>query len=129
VVPEDWVQVAEGFGIDLAAHRSERVDALIDTADLFVVMTADHARDLAMLDRRALGRIVTLSGASERIGRACAAGTLPGSLVGDQRGLDVLNMNRSGDVPDPYRQARREQQRIAAHIVELCERLAGGWSR
>lgn len=136
-VPRGWADVALGFGVDLTAHRAQHVRDLLDAADLFLVMTAEHARDLAMLDAGTLGRIALLAQAAERLdGEVRGAASDPPTgeanrarVIGArQRAADVLHMGRNWDVADPVRMVPREQARVAAEIVALCDRIAGAWA-
>jgi protein-tyrosine-phosphatase len=46
--PEDAVAVAAEYGVDLGAHRAQRLTpALLDEADVVVAMTGDHLRAIA----------------------------------------------------------------------------------
>lgn len=136
-VPAGWADVSLGLGVDLAAHRAQHVRDLLRSADLFLVMTADHARDLAMLDAGTLGRIALLAQAADRLGDV-APGEVGDGAVGDvnkvriigtrQRAADVLHLSRDWDVADPVRMSPREQGRVAAAIVALCDRIAGAWA-
>lgn len=136
VVPSGWADVSLGFGVDLAVHRPQHVRDLVRVADLFLVMTAEHARDLAMLDAGTLGRIALLAQAAERLDGTAPA-TTADLTVGDenralivgarQRAADILHLSRNWDIADPVRMPPHEQGRVAAEIVALCDRIAGSW--
>lgn len=127
-VPRGWAAVSADLGIDLAAHRPRLVQDTVAEADLFLVMTAGHAQDLALLDPSALGRVITLGEAADRLCSVTGADTIARLFPERQRAAHVLQMERRWDIADPVRLPVGEQQRVARHIVELCERLAGAWS-
>ena len=59
------------FGLDLAAHRSRRLTALlIDTVDLVLCMERRHVREVLLLERSAFSRTFTVR---EFLRRATAA--------------------------------------------------------
>jgi len=126
-VPRDWAAVVAERGIDLGAHRSRHVKDVIAEAEVFLVMTAEHAQELALLDRSVVGRVITLGEAASRLS-AVTEGEVSSRLFPEgQRGTDILQMSRRWDIADPVRLAATEQQRVAAEINALCERLAGAW--
>lgn len=126
-VPADWLAVTTRLGVDLSGHRSCHVRDQLATADLFLVMTAEHARDLALIDSRAVGRVLTLGEAAQRLEQSANRRTSTAPFALEQRAADVLNMDRRWDIADPVRQPERAQVRIAEQVIDLCERIVRGW--
>ena len=129
VPPSDWCDVVEGFGFDLRSHRSSEAD--LDGADLVIGMTAEHLRRLAIDRPTLLGRLVTLRGAVARLespgsASGVAADSVAALFVGEQRSIDLLRADDRFDIADPYRRSRREQERVAAEIIDLADRLVRG---
>ena len=126
-VPPDWASVARGFSVELGDHRSAPIEDEVSAADLFVTMTADHSRDLAIALPETIGRIVTLGAAAERMTSHSHRGSVLEMLVGEQRASDLLRASSRLDVVDPFRRASRQQRSVAEQIVQYCGVVASGW--
>lgn len=96
-------------GLDLAGHRSQRIDAaVVDGADLVLGMERRHIREAVALAPRAWPRAFTLK---ELVRRATPLGPRPvdetlrrwlARVHADRRPEDLLAENLADEIADPY---------------------------
>jgi protein-tyrosine phosphatase len=122
------VDLLAGRGMDLQAHRSQRVtvDHLGDP-DLVLCMERMHVREIAVLDRDAFGRTFTLPDLARR---AQAHGPRrEGEGVRDwlrrvgagRRPADVLGVAPEDEVADPYGRSVAAYRRTVETLDELLD--------
>lgn len=122
------VELLAGRGLDLAAHRSQRVTVdHLDAPDLILCMERMHVREIAVLDRDAFARTFTLP---ELARRAQASGSRrPGEGVrdwlgrigADRRPAQILGVGPEDEVPDPYGRPAAAYRRTAETLDELLD--------
>jgi protein-tyrosine phosphatase len=122
------VDLLAGRGLDLRSHRSRRLTAeLLGDRDLILCMERRHVREIAVLDRDAFERAFTFP---ELARRAEATGPRrPGEGVRDwlrrissgRRPTDVLGVDPTDEVADPYGRNAAAYRRTAEHLDELLD--------
>lgn len=125
------LRVAAEHGVDVTAHRSRQVQAAdIAAADLILVMTRAHSRQVLAIDANAAGRTVPLRAA------AWKAGTLAGfsssfpewvrRLTADVPEAERANAG-SDDIPDPIGRPLRSYRRMADDVDSCVTSLVRHW--
>lgn len=124
-------------GLDLAAHRSRRLEIdLVRAADLVVAMAREHVREVAVLDQGALRRTFTLKElvrAAEGKGRRAAGEDLApwlDRLADGRRHEDLLGVGHDPafDIEDPVGRDRADYEITATELDDLLRRLVElGW--
>ena len=122
------VELLSGRGLDLRAHRSQRVTVgHLGDPDLILCMERMHVREVAVLDRDAFERTFTLPDLARR---AEAHGPRrDGEGVRDwlrrigagRRPADVLGVAPEDEVPDPYGRPAAAYRRTAETLDELLD--------
>jgi protein-tyrosine phosphatase len=131
----DAVHVMASRGLDIAAHRSRRVDAdLVSSSDLIIGMTREHVREVAVLDGTSLPRAFTLKElvrAGRNVGPRRPSEPAASWLtrVGMGRRKEALlgvGHDEEFDVEDPvgrsraiYKQTADELDGLLAELVDL----------
>lgn len=128
----DAVKTMAARGLELADHRSRRVDAdLVASADLILGMTREHVREVAVIDGASLARSFTL----KELVRS-------GRNIGPRRSNETVGawLSRAGtgrrkesllgvghdpelDVEDPVGRSRAVYQQTAEEIDALLTEL------
>jgi protein-tyrosine phosphatase len=124
------VDVLAGRGLDLSAHRSQRLVAeLIEQSDLVLCMERAHLRESVLLVPDAFPRIFTLKELvrrGEAIGPRRADEPLPDWLAAvheGRRAADYLGSSQEDDVADPIGRPRSMYEKTAAELDDLVARL------
>lgn len=123
------VRAMAARGLDLAAHRSRRLEAVaVRSADLVLGMARQHVREAVVLAPEAFPRAFTLP---ELVRRGEAAGPATDTLaswlavVGAGRvPADLLGDGGPDDVEDPIGLPDAAYERTAAQLEDLVARLA-----
>lgn len=117
-------------GIDGSAHRSQlTTPALVDWADLILVMATEHLRNTAVLTPGAFSRtflVKELAAASSRHGRRRADESLADYLarVGEGRSPQAyLRDDPSLEVEDPIGRRMKVYRSVTEELVGLTNRL------
>lgn len=126
---------------DAEAFRARQIDsAMTQGADLVLVMTVEQRREVLQMDPSALHRTflvreldVVLAALED--GAESAAGSHPpsGQETPAERAHRLINAasrhrelaRRSGEVKDPYRLPREEQDAILTELSTVVNRIAG----
>ena len=131
-VHRDTLAAAATMGIDLADHVSRAVDRPLlhdDGADLIVVMTREHLRDVVALDPTVWGRTFTLK---ELVRRGEAAGrrradesvqTWLSRAGSGRRPMELLGESSDDNVADPYLGSPKVYAACIAELDDLVQRL------
>lgn len=99
VTPEHVLEVARKRGVDLASHRSRRIDKSdLEWADMVILMDQRNYDDLARFDRAALRKVVWL-------------GALDGGRI---------------EIDDPYDLEEQAADAVLERMDRCLERLLGG---
>jgi protein-tyrosine phosphatase len=136
-VPPELAAVAIDMGLDLAAHRSSRLDgARLSDAEVVIVMTREHLREAATSSPVIWPRCFTLK---ELVRRGQAVGQrAPHEPFGDwlarvhegRTTKELLGADSADDVEDPMGGSPLDYRNSAVEISRLVERLAALiWSR
>lgn len=126
--PPEILDLLTARGLDGSAHRSRRLDAgELRVHDLVLCMERVHVREVAVLDRDAFDRTFTLP---ELARRAQAHGPrrdhedvrpyLRRIGVG-RRPVDVLGVDETDEVADPYGRSAAAYRRAADEIDRLLD--------
>jgi protein-tyrosine phosphatase len=123
--------VMTGYGLDIAAHRSQQVTAEdIGQASLILAMAREHLRHAVVTVPAAWPRAFTLAELVRRghaAGRRPAGESLDGWLArvhaGRQRSA-LLGASAADDVADPAGGPREAYEQTAATLSLLVDRLA-----
>lgn len=124
-------RVAEEHGVDVSTHRSQRLEpAHIAAADLILVMTRSHARQIRDLDPSSASRVVTLRAAAWK-SRALASRGMPfsdwvGSLTADVAEAERTSSS-SHDIADPIGRPLRRYREMAAEVEASVSSLVRHW--
>lgn len=130
--PGHALTVLGNAGIDASGHRSRRLTPeLVGATDLVIGMTGRHAKEAAVADMDAIGRIATLK---EWAQWAHSRPRQDGEPVRDY--LASLTAGRSSamvgtagpayDVDDPYKRRKKFYVKALNEIDEALSRLVGG---
>jgi protein-tyrosine phosphatase len=129
--PAEAVEVMNSLGYDLSAHRSKAVSpALLDSAQLVVGMTRQHAVDLSLRDPSVwprsftLAEVVRLGGALPARRPDEALASWAARIGAGRRRSGILDLPLSEDVPDPIGRPMTAYIRTRDRLVELVTRLA-----
>ena len=123
------VRAGAALGLDLTAHRSQRVDAkLVGGADLVIGMERQHVREATILDPTAFGRAFTLK---ELVRRGEAVGPRGSEPIAEwlarvhagRRGADLLGASPADDVADPTTSRIVDHSMMADEVTDLAARL------
>ena len=120
------VEVGLELGVDLAEHTPRRVtSALISASGAALVIghTREHVRDLVMLDPSAWDRTFTLKELSRRVRSTrdeirVAPGRWRDAVGAARSRHDLLGIDASDDIADPYGRSIAAHRRVAADIDE-----------
>ena len=125
------VETMAGYGRDISAHRSTRLNRdLVGAADLVLTMAREHLREVVVTVPDAFPRTFTLK---ELVRRGEAAGPrtagedLPAYLdrIGSgRRPADLLGGEGQDDVADPIGMPLEAYRATAEELDELCRRAA-----
>ena len=122
------VDLLAGRGMDLRAHRSQRVTAdHLGAPDLILCMERMHVREIAVLDREAFERTFTLPDLARRV--EAHGPRREGEGVRDwlrrigagRRPADVLGIAAEDEVPDPYGRPAAADRRTAETLDDLLD--------
>jgi protein-tyrosine phosphatase len=124
-------RVATEHGVDVSTHRSQRLEpAHIAAADLIVVMTRSHARQVRDIDPAAAGHVVTLRAAAWKA-RALASRPMPFSDWVESLAADGPESERasssSHDIADPIGRPLRRYREMAAEVEASVSSLVRHW--
>jgi protein-tyrosine phosphatase len=125
------VKVMAKRGLDLSAHRSQRLTAdAVARADLVLGMAREHVREAVVLDPTSLAKTFTLrelARRAERVGprRPGPEGELEpladwlARLGAGRRAADLLGTSTDDDIADPIGLSRRTYEHTAQEIEDL----------
>ncbi len=114
-------QALTAIGLDAPAHRSRQIaEADVDSADLVVVMGADHVNYIRRRHPAAAQRTATLCWLADHL----APGPAPLSERVAALDLAGLEPDVQGEVEDPAGGEDSDYVRCAVRLKELVERLA-----
>lgn len=125
------LRYAAGRGIDLSAHRPRQLERNVlatDGADLVLVMTREHVRELANIELSATKRTFTFKEFVRRSQRAefgdGSVGSFVQALSSERSSRDLLGDDPRDDVADPYGRSETTFMNVAAELETLCEQIA-----
>jgi protein-tyrosine phosphatase len=127
------LRTAGEHGLDLSAHRSRALSpAMLDDADLVLVMTAEHRRQIEALSATAASRTVLLRAAAWKA-QLMRGGELPFTqwverLTADVPVAERPRLDLTNDIPDPIGGPLREYRAMAEEVSALVATLAARWS-
>jgi protein-tyrosine phosphatase len=126
------LRAAGEHGLDLSAHRSRMLTpAMLDQADLVLVMTADHRRQVEALRPAAVSRTVLLRTAAWKAqlvrGREQSFDEWVERLTADVPIAERPRLDLANDLPDPIGGPLREYRAMAEEVSTLVATLAARW--
>jgi protein-tyrosine phosphatase len=126
------LRTAGEHGLDLSAHRSRMLSpAILDEADLVLVMTAEHRRQVEALWPAAASRTVLLRTAVWKA-QLMRGGEQPFDqwverLTADVPVAERPKLDLTNDIPDPIGGPLREYRAMAEEVSALVATLAARW--
>jgi protein-tyrosine phosphatase len=130
-IHDDTVAAAHQIGLDVADHRSRRLDApLIRTegADLVIGMTREHLREVVALEPAAWPRTFTLkelARAATRVGPVeTSVADWVASASAGRRAADLMAPSDDDGLADPYGLERRAHVGMVDEVDGLTRRIA-----
>lgn len=124
------VRAAAALGLDLASHRSRRIDAmLVRDADLVIGMERLHVREATILDPSAFGRVFTLKELVRRGETVGPRGSEPlatwlARVHSGRKTADLLGASPDDDVADPTTSRIVDHSMMADEVHSMTARLA-----
>ena len=128
------VEALADRGVDISSHQPRQLTRELiraEGADLVIVMTRSHLREVVTRDRSAFTRTFTLRELGRRI--ATAGRDLPSDLAGwttalsyGRRATDLMGDDADDDLADPYGMGLAEVRRSADEIERIVRLIAAG---
>jgi protein-tyrosine phosphatase len=129
---------AAAAGIDVTAHTARHLDASIlrhDGADLTLVMTRAHLRDVISIDLAWWPRTFTLKELVRRAGQHSPAapgepfGSWLARVAAGRRAAGMITPDGSDDLRDPYGRPRQAHDEMVGEVDALVDNLLrlGPW--
>jgi protein-tyrosine phosphatase len=131
--PDEKMQrVAAEHDVDLSTHRSEKLTREhLAAADLVLVMTRAHAREVAWLDRSALPRTVPLRIAAWKAGKLAGQprpfDEWAAILAADVPLLGRPTLSTGDDIADPVGKSLKRYRAMADEVDTLVRALVATW--